>query len=99
MTFARRWAMRGILAVVGAAALAIGMASAYGLYLSASLALPSGDEHLPRLVYGAPFLLKPDLDLADRLGGKFSHLRSQRLRNGSGIGIHGSSRRRFGRIL
>ena len=49
MTFARRWAMRGILAVVGAAALAIGMASAYGLYLSASLALPSGDEHLPRL--------------------------------------------------
>lgn len=37
---------------------------AYGLYLSASLALPAGDEHPPRLIYGAPFLLKPDLDIA-----------------------------------
>ena len=48
--------------VVGVAMLAVGMALSYGLYLSASLALPAGDEHPPRLIYGAPFLLKPDLD-------------------------------------
>ena len=64
VTFGRRWIARGVVALVGVAALAAGMALAYGLYLSASLALPTGDEHPPRLIYGAPFLLKPDLDLA-----------------------------------
>lgn len=64
VTFGRRWMVRGVVALVGIAVLAAGMALTYGLYLSASLALPAGDEHPPRLIYGAPFLLKPDLDLA-----------------------------------
>ncbi|GAB1721121.1 MAG: putative Penicillin-binding protein 1B [Nitrospira sp.] len=50
--------------LAGMALLAAGSAVAYGLYLSASLALPTGDEHPPRLIYGAPFLLKPELDIA-----------------------------------
>ncbi len=56
--------MRGILVSVGAVVLTVGLAVSYGLYLSAGLALPTGDEHAPRLIYGAPFLLKPDLDIA-----------------------------------
>ena len=64
VTFGRSWVVRGFLIVVGVAMLAVGMAMSYGLYLSASLALPAGDEHPPRLIYGAPFLLKPDLDIA-----------------------------------
>ncbi len=63
VTFGRSWVVRGFLIVVGVAMLAVGMAMSYGLYLSASLALPAGDEHPPRLIYGAPFLLKPDLDI------------------------------------
>jgi membrane peptidoglycan carboxypeptidase len=62
--FVRRWIVRGLLVLAGVAVLAAGSAVAYGLYLSASLALPAGDEHPPRLIYGAPFLLKPDLDIA-----------------------------------
>jgi penicillin-binding protein 1B len=50
--------------LVGVAVFVAGSALAYGLYLSANLALPTGDEHPPRLIYGAPFLLKPDLDIA-----------------------------------
>jgi len=64
VTFCRRWVVRGILALVVVAALAAGMGLTYGLYLSAGLALPTGEEHPPRLIYGAPFLLKPDLDIA-----------------------------------
>ena len=64
MTFVRRWFVRGFLILVGVGVLTAGMALGYGLYLSASLALPAGDEHPPRLIYGAPFLLKPDLDIA-----------------------------------
>ena len=59
----RRWLFRALMAVTGMLLLVIGSALAYGLYLSASLALPAGDEHPPRLIYGAPFLLKPDLDV------------------------------------
>jgi len=62
--FVRRWIVRGLLVLAGVVVLAAGSAVAYGLYLSASLALPAGDEHPPRLIYGAPFLLKPDLDIA-----------------------------------
>ncbi len=62
--FVRRWMVRGLLVLAGVVVLAAGSAVAYGLYLSASLALPAGDEHPPRLIYGAPFLLKPDLDIA-----------------------------------
>ena len=61
--FVRRWVVRGLLVLAGVVLLAAGSALAYGLYLSASLALPTGDEHPPRLIYGAPFLLKPDLDI------------------------------------
>ena len=64
MIFVRRWIVRGLLVLAGVVVLAAGSAVAYGLYLSASLALPAGDEHPPRLIYGAPFLLKPDLDIA-----------------------------------
>lgn len=64
MTFGRAWVVRGSLVLVGVALLAAGIVASYGLYLSASLALPAGDEHPPRLIYGAPFLLKPDLDIA-----------------------------------
>ncbi|CBK43274.1 putative Penicillin-binding protein 1B [Nitrospira defluvii] len=62
--FVRRWMVRGLLVLAGVVVLAAGSAVAYGLYLSASLALPAGDEHPPRLIYGAPFLLKPDLNIA-----------------------------------
>ncbi|MBX3340692.1 MAG: PBP1A family penicillin-binding protein [Nitrospira sp.] len=61
--FVRRWISRAFVAVTGIFLLVVGSALAYGLYLSASLALPAGDEHPPRLIYGAPFLLKPDLDV------------------------------------
>ncbi|MBA5861131.1 MAG: PBP1A family penicillin-binding protein [Nitrospira sp. CR1.1] len=64
MMSARRWCLRGLVMLAGMALLAAGSAVAYGLYLSASLALPTGDEHPPRLIYGAPFLLKPELDIA-----------------------------------
>ncbi len=64
VTFGRRWVVRAVFGLIGVVALVGGMALAYGLYLSASLALPTGDDHPPRLIYGAPFLLKPDLDIA-----------------------------------
>jgi penicillin-binding protein 1B len=64
VAFAGGWLVRGILVSVGAVVLTVGLAVSYGLYLSAGLALPTGDEHAPRLIYGAPFLLKPDLDIA-----------------------------------
>lgn len=63
MTVRLRWVKRGLVAFVVGSLLTAGLAVGYGLYLSASLALPRGDEHRPRLVFGAPFLLKPDLDL------------------------------------
>jgi penicillin-binding protein 1B len=64
VTFARRWFVRGLLVLAGVVFLVAASAVGYGLYLSSSLALPAGDEHPPRLIYGAPFLLKPDLDIA-----------------------------------
>ena len=64
VTFGKRWLVRGLLVSVGAAVIAAGIALLYGLYLSANLVLPAGDEHPPRLIYGAPFLLKPDVDIA-----------------------------------
>ena len=64
MTVVTRWFVRGLLILAGVVLLVAGSALTYGLYLSTSLALPTGDEHPPRLIYGAPFLLKPDLDIA-----------------------------------
>ncbi len=64
MRFGTRWLLRGILALAAALFAVTVLAVAYGLYLSANLALPTGEDHPPRLIYGAPFLLKPDVDLA-----------------------------------
>lgn len=64
MTGVARWFVRGLLLLAGVVLLVAGSALSYGLYLSTSLALPTGDEHPPRLIFGAPFLLKPDLDVA-----------------------------------
>ena len=60
----RRWIKRALVVLGIGVVLSIGVAVGYGLYLSTSLALPRGDEHPPRLIFGAPFLLKPDLDIA-----------------------------------
>ena len=84
VTFGRTWVVRGFLVLVGVAMLAAGMAMSYGLYLSASLALPAGDEHPPRLIYGAPFLLKPDLDItSSHLLERLQSARVSRGRQGS----------------
>ena len=45
--------------------LTVAVGVAYGLYLSSFVSLPKGDEHPPLLLFGAPFLLKPDLPLAE----------------------------------
>ncbi len=37
----------------------------YGLYLSATLALPRSEEHPPLLIYGASFLLQPGLSIEE----------------------------------
>ncbi len=58
-----RWITRGItlLAWSGiAAGLGLGL---YGFYLSTSLSLPKSEDHTPLLIYGAPFLLKPDQNI------------------------------------
>ena len=57
------------LIVCGAALVLVG---GYGVFLSASLALPKSDEHPPLLIYGAPFFLTPGLHLAD--SGLLDHL-------------------------
>ncbi|WHZ26463.1 MAG: multimodular transpeptidase-transglycosylase [Nitrospira sp.] len=44
----------------------------YGVFLSASLALPKSDEHPPLLIYGAPFFLTPGIHPMD--AGLFDHL-------------------------
>jgi penicillin-binding protein 1B len=60
----RRWVKQAVVVLGAGLILTMVLAFGYGLYLSTSLALPRGDEHRPRLVFGAPFLLKPDLELA-----------------------------------
>src|SRR4249920_2286681 len=37
----------------------------YGAMLSATLALPAGEDHPPLLIYGGPFLLQPNLHLQE----------------------------------
>ncbi len=48
------------------AVLAAGLVSivAYGLYLASTLTLPKGEERPPLLIYGAPFALSPQQELA-----------------------------------
>ena len=65
MTGIRRWAIRTVIgAGIGTVVLLVAALS-YGLYLSTFVALPRGDEHPPLLLFGAPFLLQPDLQLAE----------------------------------
>ncbi len=65
MAMIRRWLRRAaITAAAGCFIIALAAVS-YGLYLSSVIKLPKGDEHPPLLLYGAPFLLKPDLALAE----------------------------------
>lgn len=60
----RRRYRRGV-RLIGAV-LAAGLLSiaAYGLYLASTLTLPKGEERPPLLIYGAPFVLAPQQDLA-----------------------------------
>ena len=65
MGLIRRWVRRSLM--TGAAALLVVLLAAvsYGMYLSSFIKLPKGDEHPPLLLYGAPFLIKPDLALVE----------------------------------
>ncbi len=65
MGLIRRWIRRAAVAGAAGCLLILIAAVSYGLYLSSSIRLPKGDEHPPLLLYGAPFLLKPDLALAE----------------------------------
>lgn len=53
-----RRSLRALLALLAIAALAT---AAYGAFLSFHLRLPKSEDHPPLLIYGAPFLLKPDM--------------------------------------
>jgi penicillin-binding protein 1B len=63
---------RGLPVLLGLVAIGVIALAGYGLILSATLALPRSDEHPPLLIYGAPFMVSPGLDvtgsgLVDRL--------------------------------
>lgn len=57
-----KWTVGGVGALLGLACLTL---AGYGAMLAASLALPKSDEHPPLLIYGAPFLLKPGVPVAE----------------------------------
>lgn len=57
-----KWMVDGIGALLGLACLTL---AGYGAMLATSLALPKSDEHPPLLIYGAPFLLKPGVPVAE----------------------------------
>jgi penicillin-binding protein 1B len=59
------WVKRGIALLVWSGVSAVLGVGLYGLYLSTSLSLPKSEDHPPLLIYGAPFLLKPDQDIDD----------------------------------
>src|SRR5688500_1225799 len=65
MTVIRRWAIRTVIGTSAGTAVLLLAALSYGLYLSAFVSLPRGDEHPPLLLFGSPFLLKPDLHIAE----------------------------------
>jgi penicillin-binding protein 1B len=58
-----RWMKRGIALLVWSGVSAVLGVGLYGFYLSTSLSLPKSEDHPPLLIYGAPFLLKPDQDV------------------------------------
>jgi len=61
----RRWAIRIVIGAGLVTAVLLLAALSYGLYLSTFVALPTSDEHPPLLLFGSPFLLKPDLQVAE----------------------------------
>ncbi|MCP9440848.1 MAG: PBP1A family penicillin-binding protein [Nitrospira sp.] len=69
----RAWSFRrGLRVLLGLVATGVIALAGYGLVLSAALTLPRSDEHPPLLIYGAPFMVSPGLDvtgsgLVDRL--------------------------------
>ena len=65
MGLIRRWVRRAVLAAAAGLLIILLAAVSYGLYLSNFITLPKGDEHPPLLLYGAPFLIKPDLSLVE----------------------------------
>lgn len=58
-----RWMQRGIALLAWSGVAAFLSFSLYGFYLSTSLSLPKSEDHPPLLIYGAPFLLRPDQDI------------------------------------
>ncbi|ALA60479.1 PBP1A family penicillin-binding protein [Nitrospira moscoviensis] len=56
------WGIRLALVLVSVASAGL---AGYGLLLSANLTLPKSDDHPPLLIYGAPFLLRPGLPVAE----------------------------------
>jgi penicillin-binding protein 1B len=54
-----------MLAMLGLFGVGVAVLVGYGVVLSTTLALPRSDEHPQLLIYGAPFLLTPGLDLAE----------------------------------
>ncbi|HEX2055424.1 MAG TPA: PBP1A family penicillin-binding protein [Nitrospiraceae bacterium] len=65
MDLIRRWVRRSVIAGIVLVVVVLLAAVSYGLYLSSFISLPKGDEHPPLLLYGAPFLIKPDLALVE----------------------------------
>ena len=65
MGFIRRWVRRSLIAAASVLLLLLVAAVSYAFYLSGFITLPKGDEHPPLLLYGAPFLIKPDLALVE----------------------------------
>ena len=59
------WFKRSLLSLALCLAAGLLVLALYGAYLSTSLALPKSEDHKPLLVYGAPFLLKPDLHIGE----------------------------------
>ncbi len=57
------WMQRGIALLAWSGVAAFLSFSLYGFYLSTSLSLPKSEDHPPLLIYGAPFLLRPDQDI------------------------------------
>lgn len=84
--FLPRWAKRTIALFLAVSGLLCASVLVYAVYLSMNIALPKSDEHPPLLVYGTPFLLKPDLEveparLTDRLNRLGYHLVVSALRS------------------
>jgi penicillin-binding protein 1B len=61
----RRWVRRALFVIAAGLLVILLAAVSYGIYLSSFITLPKGDEHPPLLLYGAPFLIKPDLPLVE----------------------------------